>query len=138
PDLAKGVHPGVSVLDPAATSVKAGAALAQMGFSPGMETLDNAAHPRELTKYIAALRRGAQQIPLGTPAGSLQPVDHASTGAPHPSPLWGNISNVLYRWTNNATATWTTVNTANITGGGIAEATGALASWTNEPNSNIN
>ena len=98
-----------------------------MKLGPDVETLGNAAHPRELEKYLAALRAGAQQIPLGSPAGNLHPVERESLRNAHPSPLWGNISNSLWRWNNGATATWSTVNTANITGGGTAEATGALA-----------
>jgi len=138
PDLAKGVNPGVDVLDPGDDSEKARAAREHVKFGPDVETLGNAAHPRELEKYLTALRAGAYQIPLGSPAGDLHPVERESLRNAHPSPLWGNINNLLYRWNNNATATWSTVNTANITGGGTAEATGALASWTNDPNSTIN
>jgi IPT/TIG domain/Matrixin len=128
----------VDVLDPGDDSEKARAARENVKFGPDVETLGNAAHPRELEKYLAALRAGAYQIPLGNPAGDLYPVERESLRNTHPSPLWGNINNSLWRWNNNATATWSTVNTANITGGGIAEATGALASWTNDPNSTIN
>ena len=138
PDLAKGVNPGVDVLDPGDDSAKARAALEHVTFGPDVETLGNAAHPRELEKYLAALSAGAYQIPLGSPAGDLHPVERESFRNAHPSPLWGNINNSLYRWNNNAAATWSTVNTANITGGGTAEATAALASWTNDPNSTIN
>jgi hypothetical protein len=138
PDLARGVDPGVDVLDPGDDSAKTRAAREQVKFGPDVETLGNAAHPRELEKYLAALRAGAYQIPLGNPAGDLHPVERENLRNAHPSPLWGNINNLLYRWNNNATATWSTVNTANITGGGTAEATGALASWTNDPNSTIN
>jgi len=138
PDLANGVNPGVNVLDPGGASEAASTARRHLEFQPGVESLGNAAHPRELGKYLAALRTGAQQISLTMPAGDLHPVEHESLRNAHPSPLWGNINNSLWRWNNGATATWSTVNTANITGGGIAEATGALAAWTNNPNSNIN
>src|SRR6266700_2993243 len=74
PDLARGVNPGVDVLDPGDDSAKTRAAREPVKFGPDVETLGNAAHPRELQKYLAALRGGAYQISLGSPAGDLQPV----------------------------------------------------------------
>ena len=92
--------------------------------------------PRELTGFVEHLRRGSFPATPDVPAaGALTPVRH--TVAEAARPLWGNINNLLYRWNNGATAVWTFTGTANITGGGTAEATNALATWTTYPNSSI-
>jgi hypothetical protein len=94
--------------------------------------------PRELTRFLAALRTGSLDgfSSIG-PTGVLKPVGHPIAG--HVKPEWSNIygNSFLVRW-NPPTAQWTLQGSANITGGGTAEATGALASWTNDPNSSIN
>ena len=101
---------------------------------------DSESSARELTGFLGFLRSGSRVARSHTPVpeGALVPVEHERERRNRVRPFWGNISNSLYRWNNGATAVWTLVNTANITGGGTAEATGALAAWTLEPNSNIN
>ena len=144
PDLAAGVHSGVEVRerrqalrsaqeeDPAAAADgNSGGALAET--APRDEK-----SPRELAPFLASLRTGVFEVSASaTPSGSLEPVHHAEKSG-SATPLWGNIANSLYRWNNNATATWTISGTANMAGGGIAEAQAALASWTTNPNSTIN
>src|SRR5262249_49584495 len=94
---------------------------------------------RELGRFLAAVRGGRiSRDVLGHPDGALRAVRHASDSAGRRIPDWGMINNQLWRWNNNATAGWTLGNTANITGGGGAEATKALAMWTGDPHSNIN
>ena len=95
--------------------------------------------PRALGAFLDFLDAGAS-VPLArteSTIGDLTPLVHreAQKGM---LPMWGYINNSLYRYTNGATATWSNDSTANVTGGGTAEATAALASWTNDPNSNIN
>ena len=95
--------------------------------------------PRELARFLDYLDAGAAgPRPLSIePAGELTPVVHQEPGKTV-RPEWGNINNSLWRYNNGATAAWSFNGTANVTGGGVAEATGALASWTNDPNSTIN
>ncbi len=135
PDLAAGVHLGVDILDDADASQFLSAdtaSRARIGTAAAVE-------PRELSSFLTFLARGAvSEPPAGSPHGPLEPVRHADVASQAPRPLWGNISNILYRWNNNATAAWTLNGNANIDGGGVAEATGALATWTNDPNSSIN
>lgn len=124
PDLAAGVHSGVEVRE-----------------KP--QALEKAAQdeklPRELASFLASLRTGVfEPSPSVTPSGSLEPVHHAHEKSGRVTPQWGNIADSLFRWNNGATATWTISGTANMDGGGIAEARAALASWTNDPNSTIN
>jgi hypothetical protein len=103
----------------------------------GEPTSDDPA--RELTAMLRSLRSGGRPVPSSAvPQGRLAPVVHAIGGGPRLEPEWGNINDSLWRWNNNATAAWTLNGTANMTGGGTSEATGALAAWTNDPNSNIN
>jgi len=92
--------------------------------------------PRELASFVEFLRRGAAgpYASARSPHGELKPVVHPVERGIQKS--WGNIGS-LWRW-NPPTAVWTLNGTANMTGGGTAEAQGALASWTNEPNSTIN
>jgi hypothetical protein len=98
--------------------------------------------PRELAAFTSFLRAGAS-LPMRfspAPVGTLQPVVHKDV----PEPLFRNWDNMRdgggnpsrWRW-NPANALWMLDGTANMTGGGIAEANGALASWSNEPNSTI-
>ncbi len=114
PDLTTGVHPGVGVI--------------------GEAPIPSA--PRELARFRSSLRHPTARpaAPGARPVGSLTPIVHADKRV---KPKWGNINNQLWRWNNNATAAWTLSGTANIDGGGTAEAQGALAAWTNDPNSNI-
>jgi len=124
PDLAAGVHAGVEILEK-------------------QQALEKAAQdeklPRELASFLASLGTGVfEASPSVTPSGSLEPVHHAQGKPGRVTPQWGNIADSLFRWNNGATATWTISGTANMDGGGIAEAQAALASWTNNPNSTIN
>lgn len=100
--------------------------------------LDSAGAPRPLGSFLDYLRNGARGSESfdERPAGALRPVrrkDDSNAIAPD----WGPIGS-LWRYSNGASAGWVLDGTANITGGGIAEATRALATWTNEPNSTIN
>ena len=133
--LEAAVRPGVTVVRPRRR------ALDQIeGRETGGEPadLDSESGPRDLAAFLGFLKSAARQPMLSrpSPAGALTPVEHKSQSGKRP--LWGMINNQLWRWNNNATATWTLVNLSNMTGGGVAEATGALATWTTEPNSNIN
>jgi hypothetical protein len=53
-------------------------------------------------------------------------------------PHWGYIGDSRWRYNDGATEAWSYDGTANMTGGGVAEANGALATWTNDPTSTIN
>ncbi|MGH9318125.1 MAG: S-layer homology domain-containing protein [Thermoanaerobaculia bacterium] len=120
PDLARGVHPGVVVRR-----------------DPGDQGED-ARRPRLLSRFLDFLRNGARSAGdlTGKPVGELTPVLHPNK-AGQKTPLWGNIGG-LWRWNNGATDAWTLDGMANMTGGGIAEATNALATWTDDPTSAIN
>lgn len=141
PDLAIGVHPGVDVGDRRAerrlsAENDSPARGASDGPASSATSMDGA---RELNAFLEALSLGTStRASLASPAGSLHPVSHSSDRFGRAIPQWGNISNQLWRWTNNATAAWTLVNSANMTGGGSAEAIASMASWTNDPNSAIN
>jgi hypothetical protein len=142
PDLAAGVHPGVEVQDSRRALSSGGEEDPSAAGNPGGAFVEKAARdeksPRELAKFLASLRTGVfEASPSATPSGTLKPVQHAekSGGA---TPLWGNIADSMFRWANGATATWTISGTANMDGGGLAEAQAALATWTNNPNSTIN
>jgi len=99
---------------------------------------DNPGSPRELSGFLASLSSSDRPIPSAaiSPAGSLQSVLH-SEYARDIQPLWDNIGS-LWRYTNGASAVWTLDGTANVTGGGIAEANAAAATWDGEPNATIN
>jgi hypothetical protein len=133
PDLALSARRGVTLYDSIADLTAGRPSSARAAAS-------TASTPRELTRFLAGLRPvrpgGAVASTSVRPAGALRPVEHARSAGRHP--LWGNISDSLYRWSNGATALWTLTGTANITGGGTAEAIGALAAWTGNPNSTIN
>src|SRR5262249_7031679 len=94
--------------------------------------------PRSPPAFLRALRRsGSEPAASAAPRGVLKSVVHADYVSRDLLPNWGNLSG-LWRWTNGATAVWSIDGTANITGGGTAEVTGATAAWDNEPNSTIN
>jgi hypothetical protein len=137
PDLAIGIHPGVDVHE----------SFEELGEADGLRSdrqeratnLSIASAPRELSGFLSFLRSGGRrEVLAGGPAGEMSPVVHSGMGSRVITPEWGNISDQLWRWNNSATAAWTLNGTANMDGGGVAEAQGALASWTNDPNSNIN
>ena len=144
PDLAAGVHSGVEVLEmPQALRLSpevepAAVADGDSGGAPAEKTAQDETLPRELASFLASLRTGVfEASPSVTPSGSLEPVHHARERSGRVTPEWGNIADSMFRW-NNATATWAISGTANMDGGGIAEAQAALATWTNDPNSSIN
>lgn len=96
------------------------------------------ASPRELGSFASYLRGGAvSALPAApAPVGELKPVMHKSAGEDRLVPQWGNLGGTRWRW-NSPTAFWQLEGTANMAGGGVPEALGALASWTNDPNSTI-
>jgi subtilase family serine protease len=102
-----------------------------------VETPDTSV-PRELSGFFESLRAsgGPALSARISPAGKLTSVVHPEF-VPDIHPLWDNIGS-LWRYTNGASAVWTLDGTANVTGGGIAEATAAAAAWNDEPNSTIN
>ncbi|HEY6147965.1 MAG TPA: hypothetical protein VIZ69_09715, partial [Thermoanaerobaculia bacterium] len=144
PELASGVKPGVDVYTDAEAAAAGleGVTVVRHASAKvsGISTMEEASALRPLPAFLAALRRGnfAGFRAAAAPAGRLTPVEHPEKVTLGKLPQWGNISNVLYRWNNNATASWTFQGTTNITGGGTAEATGALAMWTTDPYSSIN
>jgi hypothetical protein len=145
PDLAAGVHSGVEVLEKPqtlrlSTEVDSAAVVdGDSGRPLAREAAQDEKLPRELASFLASLRTGVfEASPSVTPSGSLEPAHHAQERSGRVTPEWGNIADSLFRWNNNATATWTISGTANMDGGGFAEAQAALASWTNDPNSTIN
>lgn len=128
-DLSKGSHDGVHVVRRQPRSGRSGR---------GSLELDSLDGPRDLRGFLSFLRNGAQGR-TGISAvvkGKLSPVRHPVQDR-EITPSWAPISS-LWRYSNGATAGWTLNGTANITGGGSAEAQRALATWTNEPNSTIN
>ena len=140
PDLAIGIHPGVDVhkapqKDPTARSGEA----AMNGSVDSVPGTGYEKNPRQLALFLASLRTENFEADIsGTPSGTFKPIRHERDGSGRAIPQWGTLGGGLYRWNNNATAVWTLSGTANITGGGVAEATGATATWTNDPNSSIN
>jgi hypothetical protein len=151
PDLAIGDHPGVTVrrmpggpdrIDPAEGEGTLALVRPERLPPPALSDAAGAEGddaPRELTGFLDFLDTGAVAVRASAPApvGDLSPVVHAEPRkglVPH----WGNINNSLWRYNDGATEGWALDGTANMTGGGIAEATGALATWTNDPTSNIN
>ena len=139
PDLTIGSRSGLDVYTPRPR--KAEQAVSRLGVisreDPGM-ALDSESGPRALARFLEDLRTGhfGGTATLPTVNGELLPVVHRDSASKVPQ--WGYISNILFRYTNGATNAWTISGTANVTGGGTAEALAALAAWTNEPNSNIN
>jgi hypothetical protein len=100
--------------------------------------VDSTGGPRDLTRLMDFLRNGAKgpELVAGRPTGELKPTIHFRPER-EISPNWANIGS-LWRYNNGASAGWVLDGVANITGGGAAEATRALATWTNDPTSTIN
>src|SRR6202162_695273 len=142
PDLTIGHHPGVEVREARQeTRALDGDAPDTPGVAggPAVQKSQDNRLPRRLTPFLAAMDAGSFEENVdGAPAGKFEPVHHEQDGVGRLIPQWGTLGNALYRWANNATAVWTLSGTANITGGGVGEATGAVAAWTNDPNSSIN
>ena len=104
----------------------------------GDDDLDLTSSPRQLEAFLKTMRQpGREPVAAAAPRGALKSVVHAEYAGRGALPQWGNYSG-LWRWTNGATAVWKIDGTANITSGGTAEATGAVATWSGEPNSTIN
>jgi len=93
--------------------------------------------PRELDAFLRALRRPTLQEPAVStaPRGAMRSVIHGEEAGLGARPEW--VDSAPSRWDNGAIAVWTLDGQANITGGGIAEATGAVATWDAEPHSTI-
>jgi hypothetical protein len=112
---------------------------------PVLSEPDSLGDPRELTQLLDFLGSGAAgpEPVFRSPAGKLERVLHSELRQGR-VPEWANLGDAtpptppLVRWFNNATAQWYLDGAANMTGGGDAEVTGALATWTNDPNSTIN
>jgi hypothetical protein len=102
-------------------------------------SLDSTQGPREFDEFRSYLRSGARGVQSqgSGPDGDLQAVRQFVSFRTI-EPTWGHIKNNRWRYSNGANAGWTLDGTANMTGGGTAEATRALATWTNDPNSTIN
>jgi hypothetical protein len=134
PGLAAGILPGVAVVE----------RRDRVAIGPEEPTSerDASGRMRELSSFLRAMRDdNPGAVTLAAPQGDLHPVLHAPApagrdGGKHPQ--WGYINNSLWRWPTGFTATWSTTGTANMTGGGAAEAAGALAEWTNYPHALIN
>jgi hypothetical protein len=133
PDLASGVHPGVDVHESIDDAFGT-----RVDRPSRVISLRSASAARQLSGFLSFLRDGGRfEVVAGTPAGEMSPVVHASVGSRAITPQWGNISDQLWRWSDFSTAVWTLSGLANMDGGGVVEAEGALASWTNDPTSNI-
>jgi len=126
PELATGHHPNVTV----------GREREERGGPRSEERYS--ASPRELRGFASYLRGGAVSSldPSPAPVGALAPVRHKDVTADRLVPQWGNIGGNRWRW-NPPTAAWQLEGTANMAGGGVSEALGALASWTDDSNSTI-
>jgi hypothetical protein len=143
PELAARDHPGVVVHRQPAPSAESDSSteVPSARFLPGRPITARAdadGAPRELAGFLDFLDAGAVGASvLGEmPVGELSPVVHQQPRkglVPH----WGNIGGSLWRYNDGATEGWSFDGTANMTGGGIAEATAALAAWRNDPNSTI-
>ena len=101
------------------------------------DPLDPAA-PRPRARFLGALRSpGPSETPApAAPAGKLRAIVHPEYADGGITPQWGNIGS-LWRYNNGAAAVWTLDGQANVTGGGVSEATAATKTWTDEPNSTI-
>jgi hypothetical protein len=128
PELAAGIRPGVAVIEPRDR--------VEVGPEEPSSERDPAGRQRELSSFLRAMRDdNPGAVTLAVPDGELRSLMHA-VASPGKRPQWGNINDALYRWKTpfgppNASANWYTLNSVNIDGGGIAEAAGALAEWTN-------
>ncbi len=101
--------------------------------------IDDVLAPRDLDGFLLSLRSPQAVAPSVwlPPRGTLTPVVHVEYQPRGVAPKWVAIG-ANWRWNNGATAVFTLDGQANITGGGIAEATGAAQTWDAEPNSTIN
>ena len=96
---------------------------------------------RDYVGFVRMLLPGVRRALPGAamwPGAGLQPEVESTVGSVRP--LWSQwSSNVLYRWSNGATASWVQSSTPSlIPGGGYAETRAAIAEWTNHPTSTIN
>jgi hypothetical protein len=146
PDLAISSHPGVEIREgrQAAVSQSADAGDPACGVSAPLGAAPERIHPdirlpRSLDPFLVSLSTGILEWCVSAePSGKLDPVLHTQDSLRRITPQWGNIADSMFRWANGASATWTIVGTANLDGGGTAEAQAALATWTNNPSSSIN
>ena len=131
--------PALAVKAPGVTILRARAQVKSGSDVDREDVASEPAAPRELAAFLQFLRRpDAEELDHSdAPRGQLRAVLHGEYVDRSPRPLWVNIGG-LWRWNNGATAVWTLDGTANITGGGTAEATDAAGTWTDEPNSTIN
>ena len=103
--------------------------------------LVDSAAPRDLEAFLRMIRPTSLHTPTvpSTPAepnGKLRSVIHAEYLSHAVQPYWTNIGG-LWRWINGATAVFTLDGVANMTGGGVAEANNATATWDAEASSVI-
>lgn len=100
---------------------------------------DELSSPRDLEEFLRVLRRpeAAGSVVSVAPSGELRSIVHPEYARGGAAPEWDNIG-ALWRWNNGATAVWTLDGQANVTGGGVSEATAAPQTWNNEPNAAIN
>ena len=128
PSLAAGARSGVTI------------ARSRAKDEPGEEdtSLADPAAPRDLEAFLGMIRRPAVQAPaaLAAPSGKLHSVVHPEYANRAIQPEWVTNGG-LWRWNNGATAVFTIDGVANVTGGGIAQANNATATWSAEPNSTI-
>ncbi|HEV8118926.1 MAG TPA: matrixin family metalloprotease [Thermoanaerobaculia bacterium] len=105
---------------------------------PGVDSDEDTSAPRHLDAFLKTMRQGGQSLSATAgPRGALKSVVHPEYAGRSVTPQWGNYT-PMWRWNNGATAVWKIDGTANISGGGNAEVTGAMAAWSGEPNSTIN
>ena len=129
PDLAAGIRPGVAVIERRDR--------VEVGPEEPSSERDLSGRQRELASFLRAMRDdNPGAVTLAVPDGELRAVVHASPATKRPQ--WGNINDALYRWATPFVANWFTINSVNIDGGGLAEAAGALAEWTNFQHALIN
>ena len=106
------------------------------------EEPDSLGPARELAGFLDFLAAGGSgPAPVSRePQGDLTPIVHEENRrAVRPEfANYGDQTLPFARWFNNATAAFYMDGTANMTGGGLAEATAALAAWTNDTHSTIN
>ena len=144
PELARGQHPGVAIerLPAPGDGPDRDEPLARYLPAPARPVTTTEAwndSPRDLAKFLDFLDAGgatpleASPAPVGKLSAVARATEHSRL-----TPQWGNINGSMWRYSNGATAAWKLVGTANMTGGGVAEATNAIATWDNDPNSTIN
>src|SRR5438552_13646984 len=127
PSLAADAPSGVTVARPRAKDAP----------TENDDPLADSAAPRDLEAFLRMIRRPAVAAPDATaePRGKLRSVVHPEYANRALRPAW--VTNGLWRWTNGATAVFTLDGLANMTGGGVAEANNATATWNAEPHSTI-